>query len=271
MPRYKLTLEYDGAPFVGWQRQANGLSVQEALESALFAMTGEQATAHGAGRTDAGVHALGQVAHVDLKRDWAPFRLSEGLNALLHPHPVAVLGVEGVREDFDARRSASARHYLYRIVNRRPPLTLERGQAWRVKPRLDPEAMHAAARVLIGRHDFSTFRDSQCQAKSPIRTLDRLDVRRDGDELLFEASARSFLHRQVRSMVGSLVEVGTGRWSAEAFQAGFKAADRSRCGPVAPAHGLYLIRVDYDGGRFVKRGLLSSSASAAEDGGPHTK
>ena len=173
-------------------------------------------TAHGAGRTDAGVHALGQVAHVDLERDWAPFRLSEGLNALLHPHPVAVLGVERVSEDFDARHSASARHYLYRIVNRRAPLTFERGQAWRVKPRLDAAAMHAAARVLIGRHDFSTFRDSQCQAKSPVRTLDRLDVRRDGDEILFEAGARSFLHRQVRSMVGSLVEVGTGRWSAEA-------------------------------------------------------
>ncbi len=265
MPRYKLTLEYDGAPFIGWQRQENGLSVQEALESALFAMTGEQATAHGAGRTDAGVHALGQVAHVDLERDWNRFRLSEGLNALLHPHPVAVLGVEGVSEDFDARRSASARHYLYRIVNRRAPLTLGRGQAWRVKPRLDAAAMHAAARVLIGRHDFSTFRDLQCQAKSPVRTLDRLDVRRDGDEIVFEASARSFLHRQVRSMVGSLVEVGTGRWSAEAFQAAFKAADRSRCGPVAPAHGLYLIRVDYSEAVGVE---YSSPADAGEGDRP---
>ena len=245
MPRFKLTLEYDGAPFVGWQRQENGLSVQAALEGAIFAMTGERLTAHGAGRTDAGVHALAQVAHVDLKRDWEPFRLSEGLNALLRPHPVAVLRVEGVSEDFDARHSASARHYRYRIINRRAPLTLERGQAWRVKPRLDAEAMHAAARVLIGKHDFSTFRDSQCQAASPIRTLGRLDVRRDGNEVLFEASARSFLHRQVRSMVGSLVEVGAGRWSAEAFQAAFKAADRSRCGPVAPACGLYLARVDY--------------------------
>ena len=217
MPRFKLTLEYDGAPFVGWQRQGNGLSVQEALEGAILAMTAERAIAHGAGRTDAGVHALGQVAHVDLERDWAPFRLGEGLNALLHPHPVAVLGVERVSEDFDARHSASARHYRYRIANRRAPLTFERRQAWRVKPRLDAAAMHAAARVLIGRHDFSTFRDSQCQAKSPIRTLDRLDVGRDGDEVLFQASARSFLHRQVRSMVGSLVEVGTGRWSAEAI------------------------------------------------------
>ena len=254
MPRFKLTLEYDGAPFVGWQRQGNGLSVQEALEGAILAMTAERAIAHGAGRTDAGVHALGQVAHVDLERDWAPFRLGEGLNALLHPHPVAVLGVERVSEDFDARHSASARHYRYRIANRRAPLTFERRQAWRVKPRLDTAAMHAAARVLIGRHDFSTFRDSQCQAKSPIRTLDRLDVGRDADEVLFQASARSFLHRQVRSMVGSLVEVGTGRWSVGQFKAAFEAADRSRCGPVAPAHGLYLTRVDYGETRLMECG-----------------
>ena len=208
-------------------------------------MTGARVTAHGAGRTDAGVHARGQVAHVDLERDWSPFRLSEGLNALVQPHPVAVLGAERVSPDFDARHSATARHYLYRVVNRRAPLTFERGCAWRVKPRLDAEAMHAAARVLIGRHDFSTFRDSQCQANSPIRTLDRLDVRREGDDILFEASARSFLHRQVRSMVGTLVEVGAGRWSAGDFKAAFEAADRSRCGPVAPPHGLYLVRVDY--------------------------
>jgi tRNA pseudouridine38-40 synthase len=245
MPRFKLILEYDGAPFVGWQRQANGLSVQEALEGAIFAMTGENATAHGAGRTDAGVHALGQVAHVDLERDWDPFRLGEGLNALLQPHPVAILGAERVRPDFDARRSASARHYLYRIVNRRAPLTLERGRAWRVKPRLDAAAMQAAARALTGKHDFSTFRDSQCQAASPIRTLNRLDVRRESDEILFEASARSFLHRQVRSMVGSLVEVGSGRWSVSEFKDAFEAADRRRCGQVAPACGLYLVRVDY--------------------------
>jgi tRNA pseudouridine38-40 synthase len=245
MPRYKLTLEYDGVPFVGWQRQENGLSVQEALEVALFAMTGERATAHGAGRTDAGVHALAQVAHLDLAREWDPFRLGEGLNALLHPHPVAVIKAESAPADFDARHSASARHYRYRILNRRAPPTLERGRAWRVKPRLDAEATHQAAQALVGRHDFSTFRDAQCQAKSPVRTLDRLDVRRDGDEVLIEASALSFLHRQVRSMVGSLVEVGAGRWSAGDLKAALEAADRSRCGPVAPAHGLFLVRVDY--------------------------
>jgi tRNA pseudouridine38-40 synthase len=245
MPRFKFIIEYDGAPFVGWQRQENGLSVQEALEGALFAMTGERVVAHGAGRTDAGVHALGQVAHVDLERAWDPFRLGEGLNALLKPHPVAIVGAESVGADFDARRSATARHYRYRIMNRRAPLTLERGRGWRVKPALDAAAMHEAAQALVGRHDFSTFRDSQCQAKSPIRTLDQLDVMRDGDEVLIEASALSFLHRQVRSMVGSLVEVGAGRSSRGNLKAALEAADRSRCGQVAPPFGLYLVRVDY--------------------------
>ncbi len=245
MPRFKLTLEYDGAPFVGWQRQDNGVSVQQAVEEAIFALTHENAVAHGAGRTDAGVHATGQVAHVDLSRDWTPFRLGEGLNARLVPHPVAVLAVARVCADFDARHSARARHYVYRIFNRRAPLTLERGRAWRVKPRLDCEAMREAAQALIGRHDFTTFRDVQCQAKSPIRTLDRLDVTRDGDAITFEVSARSFLHRQVRSMVGSLVDVGAGRWSPADLEAALDAADRSRCGQVAPACGLYLARVDY--------------------------
>ena len=245
MPRFKLIIEYDGAPFVGWQRQGNGLSIQEALEEALAAMTAERAIVHGAGRTDAGVHALGQVAHVDLEREWEPFRLGEGLNALLHPHPIAVLKSERVDSGFDARRSARTRHYLYRILNRRAPLALERGRAWRVKPALDARAMHDAAQALVGRHDFSTFRDAQCQAKSPIRTLDRLDVTRDGDEVQIEASALSFLHRQVRSMVGSLVEVGVGRSTAGDLKAALEAADRSRCGPVAPASGLYLARVDY--------------------------
>ncbi len=248
MPRFKLTLEYDGGPFVGWQRQDNGMSVQQAVEDAVFAMTGERVSAHGAGRTDAGVHATGQVAHVDLSRDWTPFRLGEGLNARLVPHPVAVVKVERAAEDFDARHSARARHYVYRIVNRRAPLTLERGRAWAIKPRLDAGAMQEAARALIGRHDFTTFRDAQCQAKSPVRTLDRLDVRRDGDAITFEVSALSFLHRQVRSIVGSLVDVGSGRWSAADLKSALDAVDRSRCGQVAPPHGLYLARVDYEPG-----------------------
>ncbi len=246
MPRFKLILEYDGAPFVGWQRQENGVSVQETLETAIFAMTGERAIAHGAGRTDAGVHAVGQVAHLDLTRAWSPWRLGEGLNAHLVPNPVAVVRAENAASDFDARHGASGRCYFYRIVNRRAPLTFDRGRAWRVKPRLDAEAMHEAAQTLVGRHDFSTFRDAQCQAKSPVRTLDRLDVRRAGDEILIEAHALSFLHRQVRSMVGSLVDVGAGRWSARDLEAALKAADRSRCGQVAPACGLYLARVDYE-------------------------
>jgi tRNA pseudouridine38-40 synthase len=245
MPRFKLILEYDGAPFVGWQRQQNGPSVQEALESAVSAMTAERVVAHGAGRTDAGVHASGQVAHIDLARDWDPFRLSEGLNAHLVPQPVAVLCAERVAEDFDARRSATARAYQYRVVNRRAPLAIDRGRAWHVKQKLDASAMAEAAGALLGRHDFSTFRDSQCQAASPIRTLDRLDVTRDGDLILFEVGARSFLHRQVRSMVGSLIDVGSGRWTAADLKAALEAADRARCGQVAPARGLCLVRVDY--------------------------
>src|SRR5574337_916133 len=211
MPRFKLTLEYDGAPFVGWQRQKNGVSVQARLEDAVFAMTGERVAAQGAGRTDAGVHALGQVAHVDLLRDWAPFRLAEGINAHLVPDPVAIIKAEAAPQDFDARRSATARRYLYRIVNRRAPLALDFGRAWFVKPRLDVDAMREGARALIGRHDFTTFRDSQCQANSPVRPLDQLDVLRDGAVVTVEARARSFLHRQVRSMVGSLVEASAGR------------------------------------------------------------
>ena len=245
MPRFKLILEYDGSPFVGWQRQENGVSVQEVVERAVLAMTGEARVVAGAGRTDAGVHATGQAAHVDLDRDWAPFRLGEGLNANLVPHPVAVLAVESVPDGFDARHSARARRYVYRVVNRRAPLTFDRGRAWRVKPRLDVEAMREAARVLIGRHDFTTFRDAQCQAKSPVRTLDRLDVTRDGDAITFEVGALSFLHRQVRSMVGSLIDVGAGRWAAADLRAALEAADRSRCGQVAPACGLFLARVDY--------------------------
>lgn len=247
MPRYKLTLEYDGAPFVGWQRQANGLSVQEALEAALLTLCGEAIVAHGAGRTDAGVHASGQVAHVDLAKDWAGGRLRDALNAHLVPHPVAVVAAEPVDELFDARRSARMRHYLYRIVNRRAPLTFARGRAWHVKRRLDAAAMHEAAQALLGRHDFSTFRDAQCQAKSPVRTLSGFEVVRVGELIEMRVRALSFLHRQVRSMVGSLEHVGAGAWSAADLRGALAAADRSRCGEVAPACGLYLERVDYTG------------------------
>lgn len=245
MPRYKLTLEYDGAPFVGWQRQANGLSVQEALEAAFVGLCGAAIVAHGAGRTDAGVHASGQVAHVDLVKGWDGLRLREALNAHLAPHPIAVLRAEPVGADFDARHSARMRRYVYRIVNRRAPLTFERGRAWHVKRALDADAMDLAAKALIGRHDFSTFRDSQCQAASPVRTLTSLDVVRIGDCVEMRVAALSFLHRQVRSMVGSLEHVGAGYWSADDLKAALDAADRSRCGQVAPACGLYLAAVDY--------------------------
>jgi tRNA pseudouridine38-40 synthase len=245
MPRYKLTIEYDGTGFSGWQRQENGASIQQALEEALSALTGETLVVYGAGRTDAGVHAVGQVAHVDLARDWNGWRLREAINAHLTPLPIAALDAERVADDFDARRSAVMRHYVYRIVNRRAPLTFERDRAWRVKRELDAAAMNEAARALLGRHDFSTFRDSQCQAKSPVRTLARLDVTREGERVEFRVAALSFLHRQVRSMVGSLVEVGLGNWRASDLREALEAADRSRCGQVAPACGLYLQRVDY--------------------------
>jgi tRNA pseudouridine38-40 synthase len=245
MPRYKLTLEYDGAPFVGWQRQENGLSVQEAIETALEALGGEKVTIRGAGRTDTGVHALGQVAHASLVKDWRGDVLRDGLNAHMRPLPVAILTAERVPDNFDARFSAVQRHYLYKIVNRRSPLTVERGRAWLVKRKLDSEAMQEAARVLLGSHDFSTFRASQCQAKNPVRTLERLDVLRDGEDIHIWASARSFLHSQVRSIVGSLEQVGSGKWSVADMRAAIEARDRRRCGVVAPPEGLYLAAVDY--------------------------
>src|SRR3954469_15152380 len=245
MPRYKLLIEYDGAPFVGWQMQASGSSVQGVLEAALATFCGERGRGRGAGRTDAGVHALGQVAHVDLAKDWDPDTVRDALNAHLRPHPVAVLAAEQVADDFDARRSAVRRHYLYRIANRRPDLALERGRAWRVPRRLDAEAMHASAQRLIGKHDFTTFRSTECQAKSPEKTLDRLDVSRAGDEIHISAVARSFLHNQVRSLVGSLVQVGDGKWSADDLARTLAARDRTACGPVAPPDGLYLVKVDY--------------------------
>jgi tRNA pseudouridine38-40 synthase len=245
MPRYKLLIEYDGAPFVGWQMQASGLSVQGVLEAALATFCGERVSVRGAGRTDAGVHALGQVAHVDLAKDWDSDTVRDALNAHLRPHPVAVLLAEQVTDTFDARFSAIKRHYRYRIVNRRADLTVERGRVWRVPRPLDHQSMHAAAQRLVGKHDFTTFRDSECQAKSPVKTLDQLDVARATDEVTVSTSARSFLHSQVRSMVGALVAVGEGRWSADDLAAVLAARDRTACATVAPPEGLYLLRVDY--------------------------
>ncbi len=245
MPRTKLTIEYDGGPFVGWQRQANGRSVQQAIEEALQRLTNEEPTLRGAGRTDAGVHALGQVAHFDLTRAWAGDKLRDGLNAHLRPEPVAIVEAEGVDDGFDARYSAIRRHYCYRILMRRAPPVIERGHVWHVARRLDAVAMHRAAQRLLGTHDFTTFRSTECQAKSPVRTLDRLDVLKDGDTLLINATARSFLHNQVRSLVGSLKLVGEGRWSADDLEAALHARDRKASGPVAPPDGLYLMRVDY--------------------------
>jgi tRNA pseudouridine38-40 synthase len=245
MPRYKLTIEYDGTPFVGWQVQENGASVAGAIEAAFERFTGERPKVFGAGRTDAGVHALGQVAHVDLAKNWDTDTVRDALNAHLRPHPIAILTCEQMPADFDARFSATARHYRYRIVARRADLALDRDRAWRIGKPLDMEAMQAAAQRLIGNHDFTTFRSVECQAKSPVKTLDRLAVTRAGEEILIEASARSFLHHQVRSMVGSLAQVGEGRWSADDLSRALAARDRSACGPVAPACGLYLVRVDY--------------------------
>jgi tRNA pseudouridine38-40 synthase len=245
VPRYKLTIEYDGAPFAGWQIQAERPTVQGVLTAAIEALSGEKTLVQGAGRTDAGVHARGQVAHVDLKKDWNTDTVRDALNAHLRPHPVAVLAAERVADGFNARTSAVKRHYLYRIINRRADLTLDAGHAWRVPRSLDAAAMHAAAQRLIGKHDFTTFRSTECQAKSPVKTLDQLDVERHGDELRVTTSARSFLHSQVRSMVGSLVMAGEDKWSADDLTRILAARDRTACGQVAPPDGLYLMRVDY--------------------------
>jgi len=245
MPRYRLILEYDGAPFVGWQRQENGPSVQAAIEQALFKLTAEVSTVTGAGRTDAGVHAMAQCAHFDLAKDWEPSKLRDGLNHFLRPDPVAVIAAARVAADFHARFSATRRHYFYRIVSRRAPLVLDRGRAWHVVHALDAAKMHEAAQALTGNHDFTTFRSSECQAQSPVKTLDRLDVRQAGDEIHVEANARSFLHNQVRSMVGSLKLVGEGKWLPRDLKAALAAKDRAACGPVAPPEGLYLAGVDY--------------------------
>ncbi len=245
MPRYKLTIEYDGAPFAGWQVQAEQTTVQGVLMAAIEALSGEKAPVQGAGRTDAGVHARAQVAHVDLAKDWDTDTVRDALNAHLRPYPVAVLTAEKAAADFNARTSAVKRHYLYRIVNRRADLTLDLGRVWQVPRPLDADAMHAAAQRLVGKHDFTTFRSTECQAKSPVKTLDQLDVARDGEEVNVFAAARSFLHNQVRSMVGSLVMVGEGKWSADDLARALQACDRTACGQVAPPDGLYLMKVDY--------------------------
>ena len=247
MPRYRLDIEYDGRAYAGWQRQAGLASVQEAIEKAILGFSGETVTIRGAGRTDAGVHATGQVAHVDLVREWDGDKVQGALNAHLQMagESVAVLSAARVADDFDARFSATARLYLYVILNRRAPAALMRGNVWHVPKRLDERAMHEAAQRLTGKHDFTTFRSVQCQSASPVKTLDRLDVSRDGDLIEIRASARSFLHNQVRSMVGSLKKVGEGGWRADDLEAALKAADRARCGQVAPPDGLYLVRVDY--------------------------
>ncbi len=245
MPRYKLTIEYDGRLYAGWQRQANAPSVQQALEEAFFRFCGEELVVHAAGRTDAGVHARGQIGHVTLSRARSTNEIREAVNAHLVHEGVAVLLVEEVDELFDARFSAIKRHYLYRIMNRRAPVTLERGLVWHVKRKLDVTAMHEAAQCLVGKHDFTTFRDAQCQANSPIRTLERISVTRSADEIHVEVSALSFLHRQVRSIVGSLEHVGSGKWSKDELREALEAKDRARCGMVAPPDGLYLMQVDY--------------------------
>jgi tRNA pseudouridine38-40 synthase len=245
VPRYRLTIEYDGGPFAGFQAQAAHPSVQAALEAAILAFSGEAVRVHGAGRTDSGVHATGQVVHFDLARAHEARVVMSALNAHLRPAPIVVLDAVEAPADFHARFSAIGRRYLYRILARPAPAALERGRVWHVKTPLDGEAMHAAAQALVGRHDFTTFRDAACQAASPVKTLDAARVWREGEEVRLGFEARSFLHRQVRSMTGSLVEVGRGRWSAADFTAALAAADRARCGPVAPPQGLVLAQVVY--------------------------
>ena len=245
MPRYRLLIEYDGRPYNGFQLQTGQPSVQGSIECALNAFCGEAVRVIAAGRTDTGVHATGQVIHIDLTKDWRPEVVRDALNAHLVPEPIAVLEAELAAPEFHARFSATGRRYLYRIFNRHSPPALERGRVWHVKRPIDAEAMHAAAQALVGQHDFTTFRDAACQAKSPVKTMDAARVWREGEDVSLEFAARSFLHRQVRSMTGSLVEVGLGRWSAADLKAALDAKDRKACGPVAPPDGLYLVEVKY--------------------------
>jgi tRNA pseudouridine38-40 synthase len=245
MPRYRLTIEYDGGPFHGFQAQGDLPSVQASLERAVKAFCGEALRLQAAGRTDAGVHASGQVVHIDLEKAWDPAVVRDALNAHLVPEPIAVLDAAEADAGFHARFSATARRYLYRILDRKSPPALERGRVWHVKKPLDAEAMHRAGQILVGHHDFTTFRDIDCQAKSPMKTLDRLEAARVGEEVQLTFSARSFLHRQVRSMTGSLAQVGLGKWSADDLKAALEARDRAACGPVAPPEGLCLTEVVY--------------------------
>ncbi|WP_374573639.1 tRNA pseudouridine(38-40) synthase TruA [Phenylobacterium sp.] len=245
MPRYRLTVEYDGGPYKGFQAQGELPTVQASIERAVKAFCGQALRLQAAGRTDTGVHATGQVVHVDLEKDWPCEVVRDALNAHLVPEPISILSADIPGGDWHARFSAKARRYLYRILNRKSPPALDQGRVWHVKKPLDADAMHAAAQVLVGHHDFTTFRDLQCQAKSPMKTLDLAAVRREGDYVLLEFASRSFLHRQVRSMAGSLAEVGVGRWSAEDLKAALEARDRRACGPVAPADGLFFTGVSY--------------------------
>lgn len=245
MPRYRLTIEYDGRPYRGFQAQASLPSVQGAVEAAVLGFSGETIRIHAAGRTDTGVHATGQVIHVDLQKAWPADVVRDALNAHLRPEPVAVLDAQAVDDDWHARFSATERRYLYRILNRPAPPALDRGRVWHVRKPLDAVAMHEAAQALTGHHDFTTFRDMQCQARSPMKTLDVAEVRREGEEVHVTFASRSFLHRQVRSMVGTLAEVGIGRWTRADLVAALEARDRTACGPVAPADGLYLTGVGY--------------------------
>lgn len=245
MTRFALTIEFDGRPYMGWQRQPHGPSVQQTIEEAITRFTGEEITVFSAGRTDAGVHAIAMRAHVDIAKPMTPFKLTEALNARLRPAPIAVLAAEVVPEDWHARFTCIGRAYEYRIVNRRAPLTWDKGLSWQISKSLDADAMHDAAQILVGLHDFNTFRSAHCQSKSSVKTLDKLSVRRHGDELIVEAAARSFLHHQVRSMVGCLSYVGRGKWTAADLRAALKAADRNALGLNAPPDGLYFVAATY--------------------------